>query len=177
MVELIKDTVYKFEIVDPYLAEHQQNAYNFIINKFYSEPVFLSKNIKNFMVPLTVNYENALLEAFFNGIKLIDSDFKLPSDFLKAFMAYVSNRNYFNADIHQHLEKSFIGVYYLSVPESKYMHDSNLNGSISFFDKNRKEIMSYCPRQNDLIILRGDVMHSTNYCFSEQFRVSINMGI
>jgi len=84
--------------------------------------------------------------------------------------AYVSNKNEYRGGIHNHIETSTINsVYYFNMP-------SKHSGGISFFNENGK-ILTYQPKENDLLIFPNYLLHEPEKIDTEEYRISINMEI
>jgi len=81
---------------------------------------------------------------------------------------YVSNKDEFSEYWHNHIRTSTInGVYYFNIPKNNTSIDFELDG----------KILTYHPKQNELIIFPNYLNHKPNRCYDDGHRISINMEI
>lgn len=83
-----------------------------------------------------------------------------------AIFVYVSKRDYYASQFHNHKNCAVNAVYYPQI---------NKGDSISFW-KNSKEHIYY-PEQNELIIMPPNLLHKPNRPVSNNFRIALNLQI
>jgi len=83
--------------------------------------------------------------------------------------SYLSDKNYFKEEWHNHLRTSTINaVYYLNIPNNDNVTiDFELNGNFL-----RHKVDNY-----DLLIFPDYLNHKPNRCYKDGYRISINMEI
>ena len=87
---------------------------------------------------------------------------------------YFNNKDFqTNYGIHNHIQKSIVGVFYLCVPEI----EDEKEGSISFYDSEEKELFNIKPKTNDMIIFPGFLNHSVFSYNGEEPRLSLVMEL
>ena len=85
--------------------------------------------------------------------------------------AYVSNKDYYDSVIHNHINTATInGVYYLNVPNAK-------GGELEFYDEHENKLTSVKPKTNDLLIFDGKLNHKPLPCDSTEYRIALNIEI
>lgn len=141
-----------------------------VVDSVLSNRQYADKNM-GFNYPLLddhIHFFQFLYDNFYN-LCLTHFNFTVNEHKNKSLCwAYVSNRVDFIEVWHNHLNSSTInGVYYLSVP--------NNNTSIDF-SLNEKQL-TYCPKENELIIFPNYLDHKPNRCYDEGYRIAINMEI
>jgi hypothetical protein len=99
---------------------------------------------------------------------------ELDSSSIRTCWGYVTNKNFYKSGIHHHKRTSTINaVYYLAVPQT----NTEIEGSLSFYNDSRKEIYSIKPKPGDLVMFPNYLLHQPHQSFTDDYRISVNMEI
>jgi len=136
----------------------------------------LSNYLKGNSFPIidsTVAFDSLYSEFFDIASKEL-GPLELESDNIRICWGYVTNKNFYKGGIHHHKRTSTINaVYYLAVPST----DTEMEGSISFYNDLRKEIYNIKPKPGDLVMFPNYLLHQPHQSFTDDYRISVNMEI
>ena len=117
---------------------------------------------------IDIQYELAKLMLQFSRNFI---NFELDATRVTDAFAYVSTKNSNSPYIHNHKDfHSFTGVYYAYVPNAT-------GGDLEFYDDDNKFIRSIKPKTNDFILFDGSLNHKPLPSNSDEYRISLNIGI
>lgn len=183
---LFNNIVFRKKIKNDFLEREKEAAKLSVLGEYFMYATGINRDRRNYYFAAPMIYTRTLYEELVSAIGQIENR-NIPKeniDWLIPGMAYIQNLNFYTAGIHNHLidhslknYKVYVGVYYLSVPESLYPLDDNLNGALNFYSEPREQskIFSYKPEEHDLIIFPNSLYHKPSINYSEEYRISINM--
>lgn len=151
----------------------KDKLYKSIIDDFNTKWVqdFLNNGNNNFSLsPIHEPFNSMLYNKLVEECTKLFGAINIHSNNNKKLWVYMNNKRFYKNGIHNHINTSTINaVYYLNVPDTN-------SGAINFYE-NDKVILSYQPKEKELIIFPNYVYHEPQQSMTEEYRIGINMEI
>ena len=154
------------------LKESTESIKNNIVKDYHTNEVQKLRTVGKFNFKLDSKYKDLITSLSKTFINVVNKTYNLNiiNKDLDVW-AYVSNKDYYNSEIHNHATTATInGVYYLNVPNAK-------GGELEFYDEHKNKLTSVKPKTNDLLIFDGTLNHKPLPCNSDEYRIALNIEI